>query len=786
MKIAVLAPSPVPFCVGGAEKLWWGITNYLNTRTTHQCELIKLPTKEHSFWDLVDSYYQYYQLDLSHFDMVISGKYPAWMAKHQNHHLYMLHCLRGLYDTYRFMNLPVDFHPTHPKIDSLCRLMTGTRLDLRRFFDALFEIKADTTIPQDTFRFPGPLIRQVVHFFDQNAMAGIRAFSAISRTVANRAEYYPAGQQVRVIYPPSSLACFRTGSYDYFFTVSRLDGPKRIRMLVDAYTGSKTQIPLKIAGSGPLERELKELAQDDDRIEFLGFVKDEELIELYANAYAVVFIPYDEDYGFITVEAMRSEKPVITFTDSGGVTEFVEDGKTGYLCRPDVSDLRSAIDRISQNPGEVVSMGKHAREKVEAITWENAVGSLLGTNRRISAFRKDRKKITVVSTYPIYPPRGGGQNRIYYLSKELSKTVDVQIICLTHENERASRKEIASNLWEIRIPKSYSHAGKEWEIQQKTGIPVTDIAMLTLHEETPDLIEEVKRSCEDSDYLVCSHPYTYPLVRSCTNKKPILDSQNTEYLLKKDMLPDSEYSRTLLETVFAAEKECCLNAHLVTVCTLDDAKAMHSLYGLNLAKVVEIPNGVNLESVTFTDPEKRMENKAKLGLKGALLALFMGSWHQPNIEAVERIFEMAEALPHVRFLIIGSVGLYFRDKQSPDNVGFLGLVDEEEKDLILSIADVALNPMASGSGTNMKMLDYMAAGIPVVSTGVGARGLNIPEGLIETADLRAFGVRIQDYLSGNITEDVVTRARNFVEEKYDWRVIGKGLADYYLTHVCAE
>ena len=109
MKIAIIAPSPVPFGVGGAEKLWWGMQEYINKNTSNQCELIKIPTKENSFWDLIYSYHKFYTLDLTHFDMVISTKYPAWMIQHPNHHIYLQHCLRGLYDTYHFSALPLNF-----------------------------------------------------------------------------------------------------------------------------------------------------------------------------------------------------------------------------------------------------------------------------------------------------------------------------------------------------------------------------------------------------------------------------------------------------------------------------------------------------------------------------------------------------------------------------------------------------------------------------------------------------------------------------------------------------
>lgn len=127
MKIAIIAPSPIPFGIGGAEKLWLGMINYINTKTNHQCELIKVPIKENSFWNLIDAYNKFYSLDVSHFDMIITTKYPAWMVKHHNHHIYLQHCLRGLYDTYHFTSLPTEFVSKHQKVNQILNLLDNPK-----------------------------------------------------------------------------------------------------------------------------------------------------------------------------------------------------------------------------------------------------------------------------------------------------------------------------------------------------------------------------------------------------------------------------------------------------------------------------------------------------------------------------------------------------------------------------------------------------------------------------------------------------------------------------------
>lgn len=769
MKIAIVAPSPVPFGVGGAEKLWWGISEYINKHTADQCELIKIPTKENSFWDLLESYYRFYKLDLSYFDLVITGKYPGWMVEHPNHHVYMLHCLRGFYDCYHFMGLPDETKTNNRKIAHIIQQLNNDSTSIKEVFDLLFELKHDKSIKQDEFCFPGAFIKQLVHFFDRSAMRKVRRFSAISKTVANRKEYFPDNCEVSVVYPPSSLTQFENNSYDYFFSVSRLDSAKRIEMLVDAYMQANTDIPLKIAGTGPLSETLIALVKKDVRVELLGFVSDDDLMNYYSHAYAILFVPYDEDYGLITIEAMMCEKPVLTFSDSGGVIEFVEHEVTGLVCEPSIDKLAKNIDYIANNSELCRSMGKAARKKVQNITWENTVGTLLNESNEVTE-KKVKKKVTVVTTYPIYPPRGGGQNRIFYLYKELAKSITVDVVCLVHEGEKYKKKEVAPGLFEIRVPKSKTHAKKERHIDQKAGIPITDIAMLYLSDETPLFKKCIKESYANSEVLIATQPYTYSLCKSITPDLIIHDSQNVEYNLKKQMLRDTPHNQKLLQKLFVAEKMACETALITTVCAMADAITMESMYQFDKSKAVLVPNGVDLNSVPYLSKDERANLKRSLGFKDQKIVLFIGSWHQPNIDAVEEIFKIAVKLPEYHFIVMGSVGSYFEAKEKPVNVGFSGITDDDEKELFLSIADVAINPMLTGSGTNLKMLDYMANGISVISTKVGARGLDIPKGLVVMCDVDEF-----DHYIRNIEHCVdIEGARRYVEDNFSWQFIGNG------------
>lgn len=785
MKIAIVAPSSVPFCVGGAENLWWGLLNSINQHTSHQAELIKLPSPERNFWEVIDSYKQFSQLDLSYFDLVISGKYPAWMVQHSHHICYMLHRLRGLYDTYHFTRCPQQYISKHLSIiafQEFLRSNHGSRVVISEVFEKLEQLRFRQDLPADAFQFPGPLAREIVHFLDGIGLGNqvITKYAAISRNVANRVNYFPVGSAVNVIYPPSNLKYFRRGSNDYLFTVSRLDGAKRIRLLIEAMKYVKTNIELRIAGTGPDAETLKQLAGNDQRIVFLGFVNDQQITELYADALAVPYFPYDEDYGLVVIEAMMSAKPVLTTTDSGGPNEFVCNGETGYSVAPESQAIAERIDYLCEHTDEARQMGLTAQKLVQGITWENTVTKLLGETEEkpTTTVTKKRKKITVALTFPVFPPRGGGQIRVFHLYRNLARWFDIELVTFTNPKEKLCRSEIAPGLWEIQIPQSHKHHAEEIAIDKKVGVPITDVVMPQLYHLTPTYVEALKESSATSDFIIASHPYLLPAIQKVSDKPIWYEAHNVEVELKNSILPANPTAHELLAATRQVEQECCKLSKLIMVCCGDDGKSLNQIYDVEPDKIIEVPNGVDIEAVSYVSLEKRSFNQKQLGVNGNFTALFIGSWHGPNLEAVRHIFQIAQQLPHVNFLIVGSVCWAFKNEKKPKNFGFMGAVDEETKQIALGIADVALNTVTFGSGTNLKMLEYLAAGIPVISTPVGARGLGVENGkhcvVVEIEDFAEAiaNLKAEDFASKQMR---VETARGYVQEKFDWQVIANNL-----------
>ena len=118
----------------------------------------------------------------------------------------------------------------------------------------------------------------------------------------------------------------------------------------------------------------------EDQVTWLGRVSEQEKLDLYANALMVIFIPYDEDYGYVTPEAMMSSKAVITLDDSGGPLEFVKNGETGIVVSDDVSALAGALDEVWASRSEAERMGENARQHISEmkLSWKTVLNGLLG------------------------------------------------------------------------------------------------------------------------------------------------------------------------------------------------------------------------------------------------------------------------------------------------------------------------------------------------------------------------------------------------------------------------
>jgi glycosyltransferase involved in cell wall biosynthesis len=794
MRIAVVAPSSVPFVLGGAERLYHGLLSAVNELTPHDAELLKLPTPEHTLPDIVRSYRAFAELDVSHFDAVISTKYPSWMVHHPDHRVYMLHPLRGLYDTYRALDRePAELaDPAVAALRELTRSNAG-RESLTDFFGCFEDLLTSRGAANPAFAFPGPLARDIVQFLDRIALSPgqIRRYFAISRTVATRRGYFPASAAVETVYPPSHLTPSSSSDFRYFFTASRLEAPKRMHLLIEAMSQVPHRVELKIAGTGPELDRLRGLAAGDERISFLGYVSSSELAQLYGQALAVPFVPEDEDFGLIALEAMAAGKAVLTCTDSGGPTEIVTDGVDGLITAPEPRDVAAALSRLAGDAGLARRLGESARERAGRITWRRAVATLIGQEPHerplppSRAPKPRRPKVVVTSTFVVSPPRGGGQLRCFHLYGALTHSFDVEIVSLGEFGASPVRHEIAPGMIETVVPKSLAHQRQEVEISDAVGLPLTDILAGPLSSLTPDYMDALSAALQGAHAILLAHPFLYPAVKAIDQGLPLYyDAHNVEFVLKGHALPDTPLGQRLVRLVRDVEMAAAREAELVSVCSARDGSVLAEEFGLVPDRILVVENGVDAAAVAFVGQDQRSRNSAawrrRYGqAREGGIVLFVGSWHPPNLEAAETIFSMASKLPELLFLHVGSHCDFFLGAELPANVVLVGGVSDRIKTSLLGCADVALNPMASGSGTNLKLVEYFASGVPVVSTPLGARGLDVsPDEHLKIVTIDSLESTIVSLLAAPHEADrMASRARALVEERYDWARLGARLRE---------
>ena len=744
MKIALVAPSPVPFTIGGAENLWTAWLAAFNSTPDVQADLIKLPTRQGDFWSIIDSYRQFCELDLQHFDRIISTKYPAWMVAHPDHHVYLQHTLRGLYDSWPAgldITVPAaDAPPVATLLNTLDRAQ-GSRAALDDIFAQLAELRrVKQGLPERLFALPGPLLRRVVHTLDSIglARAAIRSYGAISREVARRPDYFPPDvdrqRDVHVLHHPTLTRPQANPAMQLpdnaIFTASRLDGPKRLDLIIRAYQLADLEQPLVIAGEGPRRAELEALAAQRGDVRLLGRLNDASLAAAFAQAAFVVFVPAREDYGLITLEALQAGRPVLTCDDSGGVLELVRDGENGLVSSPEPAALADAMRRLATLPALQARLAASAKASVAHIQWAPLV----------AAFTQRYPRLMVVNTFGVLPAMSGGQLRMLHLYRELARSADVLLVNLDRNATEEQTRWLAPGLCEVRVPMSGEHRAYEQTLSERLDASSVDIAAALEPSLSPQWIDAIAQGGETADVVILSHPYGWPALEASGVRLPtVYEAHNVEADLKAAVLPAEAPE---LDAVRRIEGECAQAAQAVVCCSEQDAARMAELYDLPQRPSI-VANGVAAHSYPALSTAARDALRGRLGLAaGQSLALFVGSRHGPNIEAALQLPALARACPDTVFCLIGSVcgaPALEREAPLPHNLWRVGRVSDAELRVWLAAADVGLNPVCSGSGTNLKLLEYAAAGLPILSTPFGGRGGLLQAGTcFATAEPEAF------------------------------------------------
>lgn len=398
-----------------------------------------------------------------------------------------------------------------------------------------------------------------------------------------------------------------------------------------------------------------------------------------------------------------------------------------------------------------------------------------------------RKKVLVLSFFPaFYPPKNGGELRLSNICKNLAKYYDVTLLSFTHANpdQKFEKYSFYPNVTEIRIPKTKLHYILHYIFYYCGHIPECSGAVVSIVSHFDKNYKNIlNQLIKQSQIIISTHPYLYKRIN---NKIMIYEAYNMEYNLQKKAYGRSLIARILSLYVYYIERNACLSSNIIFAVSDDDINEFIRIYMASLNKIFLAPNGVDLEEIKCCPDSEKYIYKKKLSLNDVKTLLFFGSAHPPNIDAAKIIIEnIAPSLPEFNFLIAGKVS-EFITSNVPNNVKTFGLVSDETKKKILIASDAALNPMLFGSGTNLKMIEYMAAGLPVITTSTGARGLDLINNnhaiVCEIDEFKKNIIRLfEDEIIYNKLKE---NGRKLVEEKYDWAKIANKM--YENIEMCYE
>jgi glycosyltransferase involved in cell wall biosynthesis len=338
----LVCEAQVPFIRGGAESLVRELVNQLRVHG-YEAELVSVPFKWYPAPEILAHAGAWRLLDLSEsagrsIDLVIATKFPTYFARHPNKVTWLVHQYRAAYE------------------------LAGTS------FSEFTHAEADVAI------------RERLLALDTEMLAESTRIYTIAKTVTARVARYN-GLDAETLYHPPRLAGQLHGgpAGDYVLSVGRLESVKRVDLAIEA-VARVPGLRLIVAGIGTQRESFERLAAERgiaDRVTFAGEVDDPTLIELYAGALAVIYPPYDEDFGYVTLEAFLARKPVVTTTDSGEPTEFVVDGVSGRVSAPTAEALADALAGLAADPVRAAEMGEAGHERARAITWDGVVDRLV-------------------------------------------------------------------------------------------------------------------------------------------------------------------------------------------------------------------------------------------------------------------------------------------------------------------------------------------------------------------------------------------------------------------------
>jgi len=336
------------------------------------------------------------------------------------------------------------------------------------------------------------------------------------------------------------------------------------------------------------------------------------------------------------------------------------------------------------------------------------------------------KRLLFLSGIQIFPAQSGGQLRCGNIAKSLARAgYEVSIYSFTGRRADylarlpSSESTIAPGLTEY-VDRS-RFRGLFQFLTYKLNLPNLWISVPTL------CPKPLRDRMSVADLVVIDLPFPYPFLRFAGTRPRILNSQNVEGNV--DFGKGRFRNRALKTLVRYVESRAATSVDAVFACGPDD-RAYYEAEGRGRLKVVSVPNALDPSNAEPLLASQRVLVRKSLGLTPAdKVILYLASKWGPNREGFEflRVFERAhrEKLDRlgITFLVVGSVADEAAREGRLITTGFVS-----DTHPFFPAADYAINPVVSGSGTNVKMFEYLVRRMPILSTEFGTRGFSLTPG----------------------------------------------------------
>jgi glycosyltransferase involved in cell wall biosynthesis len=382
----------------------------------------------------------------------------------------------------------------------------------------------------------------------------------------------------------------------------------------------------------------------------------------------------------------------------------------------------------------------------------------------------------------VWPPRMGVTVRVWNLYRGLARRPEVDAVSIASalkSRERAVGREQREGVTIVRV--------KAWHPTLFAWLEQAGIAPLSLvaegHRRLPGL---VSRAFEGhADVLeVDSLNLTPLLAKAPPGTLKVYGAQNVEAEWFERVGTDVSRKERWARRLEALEREALDAADLVVAVSAADRDTFQRRYGTAADKVAVIDNGFDADRLRAPTSEEKRGARAALGISGDERGLlFLGTDFAHNRQAVEDLFRVlvpALAALKARLFVVGGVSTRFRERAISAGHGRVRAVPEQA-DLTPYLwgADVGLNPVTTGAGSNVKLPTYLAAGLDVVTTPFGIRGFDRLRPLVTIAEVDDFA----DALRGAVARP---SDRSEVLSGYAWQAQADRLFEAYRARLAGQ